>query len=459
MIRLIISLIVFALSGFSLGDEKRPNIILFYADDLGWTDLGIQGSDYYESPRIDSLAKDGMTFSRAYAGAANCAPSRACLMTGLYPPRHGVYTVGNPDRGKPSLRKLISHPNKTVLDPKFPTLASTLKTAGYSTCVAGKWHLSKDPTRYGFDHNIGGCEWGHPKSYFSPYESPVLEDGPKGEHLPARLANEVSAWIETKKNKPFFVYFPFYSVHTPIQARDGLTEKFANKTPTEDHNDARYAAMIESMDDAVGTVLDTLDRLEISDNTIVIFTSDNGPMGSISSARPLRGSKGMFYEGGIREPLFIRWPGHIEPGSRSEVAIHQTDLYPTLAKAASAAPPELLDGIDISPLWKGQSVKKRNLYWHFPAYLQDYQNHPGARSAHFRTTPCSTIMQGDWKLIEYFEDGGIELYNLKADLSEKKNLAKSHADIAESLHAELIAWRKATKAPVPTRKNPKYQGR
>jgi arylsulfatase A-like enzyme len=437
----------------------QPNIVLFYADDLGWTDLSAQGSDYYESPRIDSLARDGMRFNRAYAGAANCAPSRACLMTGLYTPRHGVYTVGESDRGKSKDRKLIPINNQTVLDRKFPTLAGVLKGAGYSTCIAGKWHLSKDPKDYGFDVNFGGCEWGQPKSYFSPYHSRVLKDGPKGEHLPARLASEVSAWIKEKKDGPFFVYFPFYSVHTPIQAPDDLTAAFARKPPGKEHGSAKYAAMIKAMDSAVGKVLDTLDELELADDTIVIFTSDNGPYGDISSARPLRGSKGMFYEGGIREPLFIRWSGRVKPGGTSEVPVHQVDLLPTLASIANATPPALLDGQSLVPLFNGGSIEDRSLFWHFPAYLQGYKNNPGARSPSFRTTPCSVIMKGHWKLIEYFEDGATELYDLSRDPSEESDLSKSNAKQTKSLHQELIGWRKATNAPVPTQPNPDYEAR
>jgi arylsulfatase A-like enzyme len=368
-------------------------------------------------------------------------------MTGLYTPRHGIFTVGNSDRGKSKDRRLVPIPNTTVLDPRFPTLAGVLKEAGYATCVAGKWHISKDPTQYGFDMNFGGCEWGHPKSYFSPYKSPILKDGPKGEHLPARLASDVSGWITEQKDKPFFVYFPFYSVHTPIQASEELTKAFSNKAPGKNHKNAKYAAMIKAMDNAVGTVLDTLDELNLAENTIVIFTSDNGPMGDISSASPLRGSKGMFYEGGIREPLFIRWPGTIKPGTKSDTPVHQNDLFPTLLKAAKASPPKLLDGQDITPLFKGNTIEDRSLFWHFPAYLQGYKNNPGARSPGFRTTPCSAIIQGDWKLIEYFEDGGLELYNLADDPSEQTNLASSHADRRQALHQELIAWRKECAGP------------
>ena len=320
--------------------KTRPNIVLFYADDLGYTDLSCQGSDYYRTPHIDRLAREGMTFTNAYAAAANCAPSRASLMTGLYTPRHGVFTVGNSDRGKAAHRRLIPIENRTVLPPALPTMAEVLKKAGYRTAVAGKWHLNDDPTASGFDANFGGLKWGHPKSYFSPYRNPKLKDGPNGEHLPARLASDLCSWIRSTQkqkgaNAPFFVYFPFYSVHTPIQARADLTSKYRGKSGTH-HDNPKYAAMIEAMDLAVGQLLDLLDELLLADNTLVVFTSDNGPHGAVSNARPLRGSKGMFYEGGIREPFLVRWPGRVPPGSHNETAIHQVDLLPTFASASGA---------------------------------------------------------------------------------------------------------------------------
>jgi arylsulfatase A-like enzyme len=440
---------------------KRPNIVLFYADDLGYTDLSCQGSDFYRTPNIDRLGREGMTFTQAYAAAANCAPSRASLLTGLYTPRHGVFTVGNSDRGKSAHRKLIPIKNTTVLKTELPTVAQVLKKAGYRTAVAGKWHVSKDPTSYGFDVNFGGLEWGHPKSYFSPYRNPKLKDGPKGEHLPARLAHEVCDWIRSPQPEiadgPFFLYLPFYSVHTPIQARKDLTAKYDKVQGGTYHSNAKYAAMIEAMDLAVGQVLDLLDELKLSDNTLVIFTSDNGPHGGVSNAKPLRGSKGMFYEGGIREPFLVRWPGKIAAGSRCEVPIHQVDLFPTFAALAGARTPKLQDGVDLAPLFAGKTLPARPLFWHFPAYLQGYGKDLGSPFQHFRTTPCGVIRQGDWKLIEYFEDGALELYNLGTDPNETSNVARDQAAKRDELHALLVAWRKSVKAPVPTEKNPEFK--
>ena len=443
-------------------ESPPPNIVFLYADDLGWTDLGVQGSDYYETPSIDRLAREGMRFTQAYANAANCAPSRACLMTGLYPPRHGIYTVNNSDRGKAIHRKIIPTPNTTTLHPKFLTLPQALKQAGYSTCMAGKWHLSDDPLLYGFDTNFGGFHAGHPASYFSPYKNPALRDGPEGEHLPERLAQEVSDWIIEHQEKPFFVYLPFYSVHTPVQAREELTKKYEAKLPGKYHNHPKQAAMIEAMDQAVGRILATLEENGLEENTIVIFTADNGPAGGQSIARPLRGSKGMYYEGGIREPLLIKWPGVVDPSSVTDVPVIGTDFFPTLTEITGARRPDSLDGVSLVSLLKGESpsLAPRPLFWHFPAYLQMGKNDRAFEDSqgkpYFRTTPCSVIRYGDWKLIEYFETGTLELYNLAEDLSEKNDLSEDQPEKREELHRLLRQWRENTQAPEPREPNPGY---
>ena len=450
-------LLTFAIAvGFA--SAGTPNIVLFYADDLGYTDLSCQGSNYYETPNIDRLAREGMTFTQAYAGAANCAPSRACMMTGSYAPRHGIYTVGNSDRGRAKDRKLIPTRNKTTLDSSFTTIAEALKSRGYQTCVAGKWHLSEDPTKDGFDANFGGTTWGHPKSYFSPYKNPFLKDGPEGEHLPERLGREVSGWITEHSDKPFFVYLPFYSVHTPIQAPARLTEKYEKKSPDGFHSNPKYAAMIESMDSAVGRVLKTLDDLKLAQNTLVIFTSDNGPLGGVSAADPLRGSKGMFYEGGIREPFLVRFPGRTPAGTKNPSVISQIDLFPTFLEISGAKTDQILDGISLLPAFQGEILPERPLFWHFPAYLEGQRELRGSASRIFRTTPCSVIRKGDWKLIQYFEDDSTELYNLATDLSEKNDLSQQNPAKTTELLKELKAWQASTKAPVPTEKNPKYRG-
>ncbi|SRR6056297_1292855 len=442
----------------------RPNVVLLYADDLGWTDLACQGSEYYETPHIDRLAEEGTRFVQAYAAAANCAPSRASLMTGAYTPRHQIFTVGNADRGPAKHRKLIPTPNTQVLASRWTTMGDLFQQAGYATCVAGKWHLSEDPTEYGFGTNFGGNRAGHPKSYFSPYHNPDLPDGPPGEHLPERLSRDVCDWIQGHAERPFFVYFPFYSVHTPIQAKPELTARFAGKAASRGHDHPQYAAMIAALDQAVGKVLQTLESLQLEEETLVIFASDNGPHGGVSKAIPLRGSKGMYYEGGIRVPLIVRFPGIVPAGATSQQPIHQVDLLPTLAHVIGAALPEQpIDGINAFSAWRGATLAERPLYWHFPAYLQGYgsQNQGSRYERHWRTTPCAVIREGDWKLIEYFEEAGqpeaFELYNLAEDRGETKNRAAEETEIRDRLIERLHAWQQEVDAPVPSEPNPRWQ--
>lgn len=441
--------------------EQAMNVILFYADDLGWMDLGVQGSPYYETPHLDQLAAEGLRFTQAYANAANCAPSRACLMTGLYSPRHGIYTVGNSDRGKSQNRQLIPIPNTTVLDTSLLTMPQLFQQQGYQTCMAGKWHLSEDPIPYGFHTNFGGYHSGSPRSYFSPYKNPALEDGPEGEHLPDRLSSEVSQWIEKKKGAPFFVYFPFYSVHTPIQAREDLTTKYQAKEAGTYHNKPEYAAMIEAMDAAVGKILDKVRELGLEKKTIIIFTADNGAQDQQTLSRPLRGAKGMYYEGGIRVPFLIKWPGLTQAGMTNGTPIIGSDLFPTFVDMLNAQESgKSLDGESILPLLRGERMAERSLFWHFPAYLQMYKNSRAFEDSHdkpwFRTAPVSVIRKGDWKLLEFFEEGDRELYHLADDLGEQNNLIDTHPEKAAELYQELLDWRAATRAPVPSERNPAY---
>lgn len=436
----------------------KPNVVLIYIDDYGWRDVGFNGTNFYETPNADRIAREGMNFRSAYSNAPNCAPSRACLMSGLYSPRHGVYTVANSDRGKAALRKIIPTKNTTVLADEFVTLAESLKAGGYTTATMGKWHLGDDPTTQGFDINIAGREWGSPSGggYHSPYKYPNLVNRKKGEYLTDRFGNEAAKFIEANKARPFFLYLTHYAVHTPIQAKPELTAKYEQKTPTDKQTNAKYAAMIESMDDSVGTVLDTLDRLELADNTIVIFYADNGGHGGVTSNAPLRGSKGMLYEGGIRVPMAVRWPGVVKPGTTSDEPVIGIDLYPTLLEATQTKLPAKvnLDGTSLLPLLSdaGASLFRPAIYWHFPAYLQGYTKRHGP----FRTTPAGAIRMGDWKLIEYFEDGALELYNLADDIGEEQNLTKLEAKRTAEMHSMMKAWRRATNAPVPKEKNPKF---
>ena len=425
---------------------------------MGWKDVGFMGSTYYRTPHIDKLAAGGMVFTNAYANAANCAPTRACLLSGQYGPRHGVYTVASSARGSSKDRKLIPTPNTTVLDDKNVTVAEVLKSAGYVTATMGKWHLGPDPTTQGFDVNVGGNTAGHPRSFFSPYRNKDLPDGPKGEYLTDRLTDEAVKFIKANRNKPFFLYLPHYAVHTPIQAKKDIAAKYAGKPASQGHANAKYAAMIESVDTGIGKIMAALDELNLADDTVVIFFSDNGGVKGITSMEPLRGGKGCYYEGGIREPMIVRWPGKVKAGSRCETPVIGTDYYPTLLGIAGVQKPrgKLLDGVSLVPLLRGTGVlKQRPLFWHFPIYLQGRMT--GARDPVFRTRPGSVVRLGDWKLHEYFEDGGIELYNLADDIGEAKDLAKTHPDKVRQLHKILVDWRKATGAPVPTEKNPDYK--
>lgn len=443
----------------SVEAAEKPNVVLIFADDLGWNDLGFMGSKYYESPHIDRLAKQGMRFTNAYANAPNCAPSRACLMSGKYGPRHGIYTVGDPVRGNHKFRRLEPTPNKTVLADRFVTMAETLKANGYRTASMGKWHLGPDPTTQGFDVNIAGREWGSPSGggYHSPYKYPNLVNKERGEYLTDRLGEEACDFIETNKDKPFFLYLTHYAVHTPIQAKQELIDKFKQKPKTKHHKNAKYAAMIASLDDSVGRVVETLDRLKLTEKTIVIFFSDNGGHSGATSNHPLRGAKGMLYEGGIREPLVVKWPGVTQAGSQCDEPVIGIDLYPTLIEATGSAAPagDTLDGMSLTGLLRDPSskLKRDAIFWHFPCYLQGRGDPHGGP---FRTTPAGAIRMGDWKLIEWFETGRLELYNLRADIGESKNLAESQPDRLRELHARMKQWRESVKAPIPTTPNPRY---
>lgn len=442
--------------------QKHPNIVFIYIDDMGWRDVGFMGSRYYETPNIDKLAGQGMVFTNAYSNAPNCAPARACLLSGQYGPRHGVYTVGTSSRGQSKLRKLIPIENTTVLDSNIVTIAEAIKPAGYVSASIGKWHLGDDPqfgpVGQGFDVNVGGYSAGHPqKGYFVPYNNPELPDGPQGEYLTDRLTDEALNFIETNKDQPFFLYLPHYAVHTPLQAKAELIEKYKKKAGSNGQNNPKYAAMIESTDQGVGRIMDKLDELELAENTIVFFFSDNGGVKNITSNEPLRGGKGMLYEGGIREPMVVRWPGVVEPGTTSDTPIIGIDLFPTILEMTGAPTPEgkLLDGESIVPLLKEQSdLNREAIFWHFPAYLQGKAE--GARDPHFRTRPAGAVRAGDFKLIEYFEDGALELYNLADDIAEQNNLVDTIPEKAAELHQLMLAWRKAVNAPVPIELNPDY---
>jgi arylsulfatase A-like enzyme len=454
--------------------ESPPNVVLFVMDDLGATDLGCFGSTFYETPNIDRLAASGMRFTAAYSACPVCSPTRASIMTGRYPQRTGITDYINaaganqPEKWNRNTR-LLPAPYASQLALEERTIAEALRDAGYATCSSGKWHLGGDgflPTDQGFEVNIAGYAAGSPRSYFPPYQNPYLRDGPDGEYLPLRLAEEASQFISVNTDRPFFVYVPLNSVHTPLEALPELIEKYEAKAARMKatgpasrrewdtkvrlvQNHPTYAAMIESMDAAVGIVLEKLSELNLTDNTVVIFTSDNGGLstaeGRPTSNVPLRAGKGWLYEGGIRVPTIVRWPGVTAPGSTCETPIISNDYFPTLLEVAnqSLRPDQEVDGVSLVPLLHGQSIDERPLYWHYP----HYGNQGGM--------PGGAVRVGRWKLIEWYE-GFTELYDLEADPSESKNVAKENADIVARLQASLSKWRRDVGAKMPT-PNPKYR--
>lgn len=440
--------------------SQKPNVIYINVDDLGYKDLGFMESQFYETPHIDRLAQESMVFTQAYAAAANCAPSRACLMSGLNTPRHGIYTVENSDRGDTRTRKIIPVPNQTVLADSVYTLAEMFKDHGYVTGSFGKWHLGDDPTTQGFQVNVGGNHRGNPgkNGYISPYNLEHLSDGPEGEYLTDRLTTEAISFLQAHQDSTFFLYLPYYTVHTPIMGKDSLVKKFEQKKGAKGQHHPGYAAMIASLDENVGRLLAEIERLKIENHTLVIFTSDNGGIRAISHQDPLRAGKGSYYEGGIRVPLVIRWPGKIRAGSYCEVPVTNLDFYPTLLKIIGAPHPSSnLDGDDITPLLQGNTMHERIFYWHFPVYLQAYEpNQDGGKDPLFRTRPGSVIRQGDWKLHQYYEDNTLELYNLKEDIEETRNLVDEYPEKAQALHSLLQEWLKTMQAPIPDEKNSDY---
>ncbi len=452
-------LLILALTGLwvvASATELTPsNILYINADDLGVMDVSFMGDRRYHTPNLNRLAKEGIIFTNGYAPAANCAPSRAAVLSGQAAPRTGVYTVGTSERGATNTRKLIPTKNTPHLSNDMMTIGDELKACGYVTCQIGKWHVGKDPTEQGIDINIAGLQTGGPASYFSPYKNPRLKDGPEGEYLTDRLTDEAINFLKNHRQKRFFLYLPYYTVHTPLQGRKDLLGKYQDRPGIH----ADYAAMVEALDQNIGRLLAYLDASGLAENTLVLFSSDNGGIRHISSQEPWRAGKGSYYEGGIRVPITARWPGKITPGSTCDVPVTGLDFYPTFVEVAggSVAKGKDVDGLSLLPLLTGISGKlpERSLYWHFPIYLQKYAI-DDARDPLFRTRPGSVIRHGKWKLHEYFEDGGIELYDLEQDPGERKNLAETMPEKAKKLQAKLGAWRAEIKAPVPDRLNPAF---
>jgi arylsulfatase A-like enzyme len=437
-------------------DARQANIVFILADDLGYTDVACYGSKYYETPNIDRLAADGMRFTDGYTCGPNCQPTRAALLSGQYGPRTGVYTVGDVNRFDWQSRPLRPVKNVTALPLDKITIADTLKNAGYATGMFGKWHLGNDaahlPGKRGFDEAISSSG-----VHFNFKTTPPT-DYPKGEYLADFLTDHAVDFIERHKDEPFFLYLPHIGVHSPHEAKQELIDEFKDKPPAGGHKRPVYAAMIKSVDESVGRVVETLDKLGLADNTLVIFASDNGGVGGyrraglvkegITDNAPLRGGKGMLYEGGVRVPYIFRWPGKIAAETTNATPINSVDLYPTLIELAGAKPPAdyPLDGTSYLPLLTGtqKTMDRDALYWHFPGYL-------GAGAGLWRTTPVGTVRSGNWKLVEFFEDGRQELYNLKSDIGENQNVAADHPDKVQELHEKMLAWRKAVGAKMPSK--------
>lgn len=480
------SLFVLVLAGLGTPSllAAPPNIVLILADDLGWSDVGFNGAQFFETPNIDRLARQGMIFSNSYTGGPNCAPTRACLLTGTYTPRHHIYTPGGRSKGNLRWMRLVT-PTQDVsferlkvnpwepsfeslkadssrggsegLSPAFVSLAELLKTVGYTSGRFGKWHLG--PDEQGFDYSTFGASDDGKEKY---YDDPDATE---------RLTSAAIDFIQKNRSKKFFVYLPYWDVHSPLVAKKEIVAKYEAKL--ERRKPARkykpvFAAMIEAVDTGVGRMMDVVAELGLEEETLLIFSSDNGGIEGNSFNAPLRGGKGSLLEGGIRVATCMRWPGVIQPGSQTATPITSVDFLPTFAELAGAKLPtsQPVDGSSFVPLLRGETVfANRAIYWHYPHYLSgagltNYMPLPGGtvgKAEGWRTTPTSAIRQGEWKLIEFFEDNHVELYNIPDDPGEANDLSGQYPEITRRLHTKLKSWQKQVDAPIPTAPNPYYQ--
>lgn len=463
---IVLAAVIFFITAYGQSTQKKtgkPNIVLLLVDDLGWKDVGFMGSKFYETPNIDKLSKTGVIFTNAYAACAVCSPTRAALLTGRYPARTGItdwvrarFQVNTTEIKAPEPyedngdKKLKTPSNPYWMELSEVTVAEVLKQAGYFTCHIGKWHLGTDdyyPEKQGYDLNIAGNDMGQPVNYFDPYTNekgvgfPNLKPRREGEYLVDRLSSELKTVIDKQKDKPFFVSMSYYAVHTPLMAKKDLVRKYESKPVVDKQKNPVYAAMIESMDQAVGTLMKSLEENKLLDNTIVIFTSDNGGLIGPTDNTPLRSGKGYAYEGGIRVPLIFSWKGKIPANTVADLPVSSVDFLPTICALTNT--PLLgneIDGRDISPALYQKKLKQVPLYWHFP---------------HYRTpdvVPYSIIRDGDWKLIKRYEGTTFELFNLKNDPSERINVANTNAEIVRKLNQKLETWLEATHAKMPIAK-------
>ncbi len=443
-----------------------PNIIFILADDLGWQDVGYMGADFFETPNIDRLADQGMRFTAAYSGGPNCAPTRACLMSGTYTPRHHIYTPGGKAKGNSKYMRLLvpvkarkdkqlakkasaQFPINNSLDPATVCIPEVLGKAGYRTARLGKWHLGKDTQ--GFDVSSANGKGGPDGSFYGNVD------------VAQQLTDRGLKFIEDNRDGPFFLYLAHWDVHTPHRASKDVVRKYQSKLdkiPKRQRGNFNpvYAAMIEAVDQSVGRIVAKVDELGLAENTLIVFTSDNGGLPSVSQLDPLRGQKGSLFEAGVRVPACIRWIGRIKPDTVCDTPITSVDFLPTFTKLAGGQlPTQNVDGVDITPLLFGDSIPERSIFWHYPLYLQGKGltiNVPGGKTYSWRGFPSTSLRRGAWKLIEFHEDDSVGLYHLNDDPEEQNNLAAKMPDRVAQLRAELDAWQKKTNAPIPTVPNP-----
>jgi arylsulfatase A-like enzyme len=442
---------------FSATASAKPNIVYINADDLGVMDVGYKNSAF-RTPHLDLLAAEGLVFENAYAPAANCAPSRACVHSGQWGARHGVYTVSGSGRGKAEYRKLIPIQNRIHLPDAIVTMAEALRAGGYRTIHLGKYHIGNDPLADGFEVNVGGDHTGGPKGggYFSPWRSGSMERWsgavPAKTHRIDIYVKEALRFIKAHREEPMFIHFSPYLVHGPITAVPEYVGTYKDSGLN-----AAYASMVEKLDSAIGEVLAGLEANGLKEKTLVVFCSDNGGIAAINPQTPWRAGKGSYYEGGVRGPMIMSWPGKIKPG-RCEAVVNALDFYPTFIELAGLEPKSNLDGVSLVPLFDNVDAWDAvPQFWHFPIYLQAYNgNRDEARDPLFRTRPGSAVRFGQWKLHEYFEDGALELYHLAEDPGERCNLVDDFPEKTLALRALLHDWRKRIQAPLPRELNPMY---
>lgn len=431
--------------------DSKPNIVLVMADDLAWMDLACQGNLLVDTPYLDKFARQGIRFTNAYAAAPVCSPTRAALITGLAPARLRI-TNHIPDRSQftPEHATYTGAEMFDYLAPSYTTIAERLRSAGYKTGFFGKWHIAGTgigphgegvakyyPENQGFDLNFGGCIYGGPPTFFDPYRIHNLPDRREGEYLPDRLADEVCRFIESPGNEPFFACLWNYSVHWPMEAPDNLLKKYETRVGP-GLNDTRYGAMIEALDASFGRIMHQLEKNNLSENTLVIFTSDNGGFAGVSDNRPLRESKGHIYEGGIRVPLMIRWPGTIAPEQINDTPVISMDFFPTILEVCGLAPEPVCDGESLAPLFKGGRLHRQSIYFHFPNYAWHRSN-----------SLAGAVRSGDYKLVRHYTTDQLELYNVAKDIGETNNLISKRPRLATRLNQQLTQWLTETDAAMP----------